>query len=58
MLGRLHVTIEDIEAAAPAVLRHRLVPNFNAEAEGVTVEQIVDKIMTLVPRDGGGEKLL
>jgi MoxR-like ATPase len=58
MLGRLHVMIEDIEAAAPAVLRHRLVPNFNAEAEGVTVEQIVDKIMTLVPRDGGAEKLL
>jgi MoxR-like ATPase len=54
MLGRLHVTIEDIEVAAPAVLRHRLVPNFNAEAEGVTVEQIVDKIMTLVPRDSGG----
>ena len=57
MLGRLHVMIEDIEAAAPAVLRHRLVPNFNAEAEGVTVEQIVDKIMTLVPRDRG-ERLL
>jgi MoxR-like ATPase len=39
------------------VLRHRLVPNFNAEAEGVTVEQIIEKILTLVPR-GGGEKLL
>jgi MoxR-like ATPase len=58
MLGRLHVTIQDIEAAAPAVLRHRLVPNFNAEAEGVTVEQIIDKIMTLVPGEGRGEKLL
>jgi MoxR-like ATPase len=58
MLGRLHVMTEDIEAAAPAVLRHRLVPNFNAEAEGVTVEQIVDKILTLVPREGGSEKLL
>ena len=41
MLGRLHVMTDDIEAAAPAVLRHRLVPNFNAEAEGVTVEQII-----------------
>ncbi|MEO6436308.1 MAG: MoxR family ATPase [Tepidisphaeraceae bacterium] len=57
MLGRLHVTTEDIESVAPAVLRHRLVPNFNAEAEGVTVEQIVDKILTLVPR-GTGERLL
>ena len=32
MLGRLYVTLEDIEAVAPPVLRHRLVPNFNAEA--------------------------
>ncbi len=55
--GRLHVTLEDIESAAPAVLRHRLVPNFNAEAEGVTVEQIIDKVLALAPR-GGGERLL
>src|SRR5688572_6057402 len=58
MLGRLHVMTDDIEAAAPAVLRHRLVPNFNAEAEGVTVEQIISKILTLVPRDGSAERLL
>jgi MoxR-like ATPase len=57
MQGRMYVTIEDIEAAAPAVLRHRIVPNFNAEAEGITVEQIVEKILTLVPR-GRGERLL
>jgi MoxR-like ATPase len=57
MQGRMYVTIEDIEAAAPAVLRHRLVANFNAEAEGITIEQIVEKIMTLVPR-GRGERLL
>jgi MoxR-like ATPase len=55
--GRLHVMIEDIEAVAPPVLRHRIIPNFNAEAEGVTVEQIIDKILTLVPR-GKGERLL
>jgi MoxR-like ATPase len=57
MLGRLHVMLEDIEAAAAPVLRHRLVPSFSAEAEGVTVEQIIDKILTLVPR-GTGERLL
>ncbi len=57
MQGRMYVTLEDIEAAAPAVLRHRLVANFNAEAEGITIEQIVEKIMTLVPR-GQGERLL
>jgi MoxR-like ATPase len=59
MLGRMHVMLEDIEAAAAPVLRHRLVPNFNADAEGVTVEQIIDKILSLVPQGaGGGERLL
>ena len=57
MRGRLYVTIEDIEAVAPPVLRHRLVPNFNAEAEGISVEQIIEKILTLIPR-GKGERLL
>src|SRR3954447_15781470 len=57
MRGRLYVTIEDIEAVAAPVLRHRLVPNFNAEAEGITVEQIIEKVLTLVPR-GKGERLL
>jgi MoxR-like ATPase len=57
MRGRLHVMTEDVEAVASPVLRHRIVPNFNAEAEGITVEQIIDKILTLVPR-GKGERLL
>jgi MoxR-like ATPase len=57
MYGRLYATIEDVESVAPAVLRHRIVPNFNAEAEGVTVDQIIEKIITLIPR-GKGERLL
>ena len=57
MQGRLYVMIEDIEAVAPPVLRHRIIPNFNAEAEGISVEQIIEKIITLVPR-GKGERLL
>jgi MoxR-like ATPase len=57
MHGRIYVTIEDIEAVAPPVLRHRVIPNFNAEAEGITVQQIVEKIITLIPR-GKGERLL
>jgi MoxR-like ATPase len=56
MMGRLHVTMADVESAAAPVLRHRLVVNFNAEAEGVTVEQIIAKVLTLVPK--GGERLL
>ncbi len=57
MMGRLFVTLDDLVAVAPAVLRHRIIPNFNAEAEGITVEQIIQKILTLVPR-GKGERLL
>ena len=57
MRSRLYATIEDIEAVAAPCLRHRVVPNFNAEAEGVTVEQIIDKILTLIPR-GPGDRLL
>jgi len=57
MRGQLYVTIEDIEAVAAPVLRHRIIPNFNAEAEGITVEQIIEKVLTLVPR-GRGERLL
>ena len=57
MQGRLHVTIDDIEAVAPPVLRHRIIANFNANAEGVTAEQIIEKMMTLLPR-GKGERLL
>lgn len=48
--GRFHVTIDDIEALAQPVLRHRVVPTFNAEAEGVTVDDIVTKILKSVPR--------
>jgi MoxR-like ATPase len=55
--GRLHVTVEDIEAVAAAVLRHRIIPNFNANAEGITVDQIIEKVIALIPR-GKAERLL
>ena len=48
--GRFHVTIEDIEALAHPILRHRLVPTFNAEAEGITVDAIIDQIIESIPR--------
>jgi MoxR-like ATPase len=55
--GRVHVKLEDIEAVAAPVLRHRLIPTFNADAEGITVGQIVEKVVALVPR-GRGDRLL
>jgi MoxR-like ATPase len=48
--GRYHVTVDDIEALVHPVLRHRIVPTFNAEAEGITVNHIIDKLMQDVPR--------
>jgi MoxR-like ATPase len=56
--GRVHVTTEDVERVAGPVLRHRLVPNFNAEAEGVTVDQIIEKLLTIIPRPDRGRRLL
>lgn len=48
--GRYHVTIDDVVALARPVLRHRLVATFNAEAEGITTLDIVDRALRDVPR--------
>src|SRR5436190_14571490 len=47
--GRLHVTTDDIKAVAHPVLRHRIVTTFNADAEGISPDQIVDRILETVP---------
>jgi MoxR-like ATPase len=47
--GRYYVTIQDIRAIAHPVLRHRIVTNFTAEAEGVTPDKIVDKLLEVIP---------
>jgi MoxR-like ATPase len=47
--GRTHVTCEDIQALAKPVLRHRLVLSFTAESEGVTPDQLVDRLLAITP---------
>ena len=47
--GRYYVTIEDIQAVAAPVLRHRIITNFSAEAEGVTTEKITEKLLEVIP---------
>jgi MoxR-like ATPase len=47
--GRLHVTTDDIKEVAYPVLRHRLVTTFNADAEGVTTDTIVGRLIQAVP---------
>ena len=49
--GRFHVTVEDIEALAMPVLRHRIVPTFNAEAEGIKVDDIICRVLKETPRN-------
>jgi len=39
------MSVEDVKALALPVLRHRLVPTFNAEAEGVTIDDIVLRVL-------------
>jgi MoxR-like ATPase len=48
--GRVHVSIEDIEALALPVLRHRIVPTFSAESEGMDSDKIIAKLLSSVPR--------
>ncbi len=49
MRGRYHVAYEDIKAVAKSVLRHRILTSFNAEADGITSLDIIDRLLEQVP---------
>lgn len=42
--GKYSPDIEDVQAVAPAILRHRLVKNYKAEAEGISIEEIIKEL--------------
>jgi MoxR-like ATPase len=46
MRGRLHLSIDDVRVVAPAVLRHRIILNFDAHADGENTETILDRILS------------
>ncbi len=46
--GRAHVTPDDIRALAHPVLRHRILINYRAEAEGISVEKVIDRLLDTV----------
>ena len=48
MKGRLNLSIDDIREIAPAILRHRIILNFDAHADGQTPETILSRIITSV----------
>jgi MoxR-like ATPase len=47
--GRLNVGCDDVRAVARPVLRHRLFTNFNADAEGIGADQLIDRLLEAVP---------
>ena len=49
--GRYHVAIEDVQAVARPVLRHRIIPNFAAQSEGLTPDHLIGKYLDLIPAD-------
>ena len=52
--GRFHVSVADIQAIAPPVLRHRVLTNFRAEADRVGIEEIIGKLIAAVKPAGSG----
>jgi MoxR-like ATPase len=47
--GRLNVGIDDVKRVAKPVLRHRLFTNFNADAEGIGPDQVIEKLLQNLP---------
>jgi MoxR-like ATPase len=57
MKGRFHLSTDDVRAVAPSVLRHRIILNFDAHADGATTETILAQIVASVAassRNGSG----
>jgi MoxR-like ATPase len=51
--GRYHVSTDDIQAVLKPVLRHRIVTNFNADAEGFTTDKLADRLLETIPAKEG-----
>ena len=52
--GRYNVSCEDVRAVAPAVLRHRVLLNFQAEAEKIDSDQVIKQLIEVVPEPKSG----
>jgi MoxR-like ATPase len=49
--GRHHVSADDVAAVASPILRHRLIINFTAQSEGVSVEDVIRRILQTIPKN-------
>jgi MoxR-like ATPase len=56
MNGSVSPSCEDVRRVARPVLRHRVVTNFSAEAEGVSTEHIIDDLLKTIPETPSGKK--
>src|SRR5687768_129766 len=52
--GRYHVSVPDIRALARPVLRHRIIPNFYAESEHISADNLVERLLEAVPTPRSG----
>jgi MoxR-like ATPase len=52
LAGRNHATVEDIRALVHPTLRHRILVGYRAEAEGVSVNNVIDRLLEAVPAPG------
>jgi len=54
MRGRYHVSVSDIRALAPSILRHRVMTNFYADSEQINSDRIVERLLEAVPAPKSG----
>ena len=52
--GRYNVSFDDVAAVAPAALRHRLLLNFEGQAQGISPDDVIADLLAAVPREPGG----
>jgi MoxR-like ATPase len=45
------VSAEDVAAVADPILRHRLILNFTAQSEGITIEKVIGRLLKAVPKN-------
>ena len=48
--GRYNVSFDDVQAVAPAALRHRLLLNFEGQAEGISTDEVIADLLKNVPQ--------
>ena len=56
LYGRFYASVDDVRAVALPVLRHRIVTNFNAEAEGIKSDDIIRRLIDTVGEEGAASE--